>query len=165
MKYLDTEGFDDIGVASYEQVANTPAAELPQIPKLTRIERMNFMLNRYKGSSSYPTPNFEESDLHEHYMQLKMKMMNSKGTILNPEARQKYPAIAGTDTELKCNLENTISSIYQAILNARDELEIKRVTSEVQELYTEEFRNKLFCIFSDAIKKPGIVKRFRRILL
>ncbi|MCR5146694.1 MAG: radical SAM protein [Clostridia bacterium] len=165
VKYLDTEGFDDIGVASYEQVANTPAAELPQIPKFTRIERMNFMLNRYKGSSSYPTPNFEESDLHEHYMQLKMKMMNSKGMILNPEARQKYQAIAGTDTELKCSLENTISSIYQAILNARDELEIKRVTSEVQELYTEEFRNKLFCIFSDAIKKPGIVKRFRRILL
>lgn len=165
VKYLDTEGFDDIGVASYEQVANTPAAELPQIPKITRIERMNFMLNRYKGSSSYPTPNFEESDLYEHYMQLKMMMMNSKGMILNPEARQKYQAIAGTDTELKCNLENTISSIYQAILNARDELEIKRVTSEVQELYTEEFRNKLFCIFSDAIKKPRIVKRFRRILL
>lgn len=165
VKYLDNAGFADIGVASYEQVENTPAAKLTQLPKEVRTERMNFLLNRYKGSSSYPAPNFEESDLNAYYMQTKLKLEKCGGMILNSEARQQYSSIAGTDTELKLDAEATIAHIYQAILNARDELEISRVKAEIQSLYTEEFRIKLFNMFSESVKKPGIVERFRRILL
>ena len=165
VKYLDNAGFADIGVASYEQVENTPAAKLTQLPKEVRTERMNFLLNRYKGSSSYPAPDFEESDLNAYYMQTQTKLKKCGGMILNPKARQQYRSIAGTDTELKLDAEATIAHIYQAILNARDELEMSKVKAEVQSLYTEEFRIKLFNMFSETVKKPGLVERFRRILL
>ena len=165
VKYLDNAGFADIGVASFEQVENTPAAKLTQLPKEVRTERMNFLLNRYKGSSSYPAPDFEESDLNAYYMQTQTKLKKCGGMILNHKARQQYRSIAGTDTELKLDVEATIAHIYQTILNARDELEISRVKAEVQSLYTEEFRIKLFNMFSETVKKPGIVERFRKILL
>ena len=165
VKYLDNAGFADIGVASFEQVENTPAAKLTQLPKEVRTERMNFLLNRYKGSSSYPAPDFEESDLNAYYMQTQTKLKKCGGMILNHKARQQYRSIAGTDTELKLDVEATIAHIYQTILNARDELEISRVKAKVQSLYTEEFRIKLFNMFSETVKKPGIVERFRKILL
>lgn len=164
-KYLDSGYFSDIGVASYEQVANTRAAELPQIPLQTRMERMNFLLNRYKGSSSYPSPKIEESQLEELYLNSKNIMEECKGLILGPEARQQYKFVAGTDTNLKMDMQKTIFHIFETVLNARDELEISRVKAEIGKLYTMEFRMYMFQVFSNTVKKPAIMERVERILL
>lgn len=164
MRYLDKGYFYDIGVASYEQVSNTPAAELQQIPFEIRMERMNILLMRYKGASSYPSPKVEEEQLENLYLNSKNKMTEYKWLMLKPEARQQYKYVAGTDTSLKLNME-TIFQIYETVLNARDELEISRVKAEIDMLYTKEFRFYMFQVFCNAIKKPAIIERVRRILL
>lgn len=164
-KYLDSGYFSDIGVASYEQVNNTRAAELPQIPVQVRTERMNFLLNRYKGSSSYPSPKIEESQLEGLYLNSKNIMEECKGLILGSEARQQYKFVAGTDTNLKMDMQKTIFHVFETVLNARDELEISRVKAEISKLYTMEFRMYMFQVFSNTVKKPAIMERVERILL
>lgn len=165
VKYLDKGYFDDIGVASYEQVCNTEAAKLPQIPMEVRIERMEFLLNRYRTTSSYPSPKVEDAELENLYLKFKKTMMEFKGVILNNEARQQYKYVAGTDTSFKLNIEKTIFQIYETVLNARDELEIKKVSNEVQNLYTKEFRVYIFRIICKIITKQAIISRAERILL
>ena len=164
-KYLDKGYFTDIGVACYEQVANTLAGELPQVPLQTRVERMNFLLNRYKGASPYPSPKVKESQLEGLYLKSKSIMADCKGLVLKAEARQQYKFVAGTDSSLKLHIQETIFHIYETVLNARDELEISRVKAEIERLYTEIFRLYMFKVCSNTIKKPAMIERFKYILL
>lgn len=161
VKYLDTGPFDDIAVASYEPVKATKAYNLHnQNPKEIRKARMEFISKRYQAHK-YPEPE-DNNSLLEYYNEAKDKITNIP-MILNVIARQKYPYIAGTDTNQKLQIEHIILDTFEKILNARDEMAISKLQNWVYENYTLDFRKDMYLIFSKT--KSGIKNKAKKILL
>ena len=161
VKYLDKGQFDDIAVASYEPVKGTKAYNLyNQNPKEIRKARMEYISKKYHAHK-YPEPE-DSNSLLEYYNEAKDKIGNIP-IILTEKARQKYPYIAGTDTNQKLQIEHIILDTFEKILNARDEMAISKLQNWVYENYTFDFREYLYLIFSKT--KSGIKNKSKKILL
>lgn len=95
--------FDDIGVASYEPVLNTKAAQLANLPDYSvRNSRMEFIKNEY-GATGYPAP-LDFKPILSYYLEAVYSLAKIPDMCIEAEFRQVYPYIAGTDTEFKINL-------------------------------------------------------------
>lgn len=95
--------FDDIGVASYEPVLNTKAAQLANLPDYSvRNARMEFIENEY-GATGYPAPP-DFKPILSYYLEAAYSLAQIPNMCIEAKFRQVYPYIAGTDTEFKINL-------------------------------------------------------------
>lgn len=98
--------FDDIGVASYEPVLNTKAAQLANLPDYSiRNERMEFIKREY-GATAYSAP-IDFKPVLSYYLEASYSLALIPNMCIEAKFRQIYPYIAGTDTEFKMKfLEN-----------------------------------------------------------
>lgn len=162
VKYLEKGHFNDIGVASYEQVLETPASIMEnQVPLETRIERLNFIKNRF-GASAYPTSNNFEMSVIEEYMKAYSFFNTLPKNIFNDV--QKYNLIAGVDTKAKLNLEEALKEVSEYVSTSRSEFDFKKNRKYLQEKYTSEARKLFYSIFENGNFKEGIKLKARKLL-
>ncbi len=163
VEYLEKGYFNDIGVASYEQVLETPASTMEnQIPLEVREKRLNFIKEKF-GACSYPTSNNFEMSVIEEYVKAYSFFETLPRNILND--RQKYNCIAGVDTKTKLNLEDALKEIYQCVSVSRCDFDIQKNQKYLAEKYTIEARSLFYSIFENSTFKEGIKRRAKKILL
>ena len=163
VRYLDKNFFDDIGVASYEQVLGTLASTMDdQIPLNTRQKRLEFIQNRY-GACIYPTSNNFEMSVIEEYLKAYDFFEALPKIILNN--RQKYNCIAGSDTEAKINFEEILKEVSKCIMNSRSEFDFLKNQKYLKEKYSKEARYLFYSIFENGSFKEEIKKRAKKLLL
>lgn len=98
--------FDDIGVASYEPVLNTRAAQFDNLPAYSiRNQRMELIKNEF-GAIGYPAPP-DFKPILSSYLEANYSLALIPNICIKSEFCQEYPYIAGTDTKFKMKfLEN-----------------------------------------------------------
>lgn len=132
VKYLEKNRnvFQDIGVASFEPVLNTKAAQLANLPDYDiRNERMEIIQKRF-GATGYPAPK-DFKPLLSNYLEANFLLSHIPNICIKASARQKYPYIAGTDTEFKINFLVNIQNFSKKELQE---------FMEGDENYTPEFK-------------------------
>lgn len=164
VNYLDKGYFTDIGVASYELVLGTKAAEMQnQIPQRVKNERMKYIANRYEATCYPADENSSESVLDE-YIKANNFLKNLPKNILTAEARQKYGYIAGIDTREKLDILKHFKFVLRTINEARSEFEFSKSLKSL-ECYTGEARRMFLTIIQDADYKEALKYRAKRLLL
>lgn len=163
VEYLEKGYFTDIGVASYEQVLETPASIMKnQIPLEIRQERLNFIKDKF-GACAYPTSNNFEMSVIEEYIKAYNFFENLPRAILND--RQKYNCVAGVDTRIKLNLETVLQEVSEYVSTSRSEFDFKKNRKYLKEKYTSEARELFYSIFESGNFKEGIKQKARNLLL
>ncbi|MCI8617607.1 MAG: radical SAM protein [Clostridia bacterium] len=163
VKYLEKGYFSDIGVASYEQVLETPASIMEnQIPLEIRQKRLNFIKDRF-GACAYPTSNNFEMSVIEEYLKSYSFFKTLPKNILNN--RQKYNCIAGVDTNIKLKLEEVLQEVSEYISASRSEFDFQRNQKYLREKYTLEVRSMFYSIFENGNFKKGIKQKAKKLLL
>lgn len=163
VKYLEKGYFNDIGVASYEQVLGTKASTIEnQVPLEIRMERLNFIKDRF-GATTYPTSNNFEMSVIEEYIKAYSFFDTLPKNILNDA--QKYNCVAGVDTKAKLNLEGVLQEIFRYISTSRSEFDFKKNQKYLQQKYTLEVRKLFYSIFENGNFKDGIKEKAKKILL
>ena len=161
--YLEKGYFNDIGVASYEQVLDTPASIMEnKIPLEIRQQRLNFIKDKF-GACVYPTSNNYEMSVIEEYIKAYSFFETLPRTILNDS--QKYNCIAGIDTKTKLNLEDVLQEVSEYISITRSEFDFQRNGSYLKEKYTLESRSLFYSIFENGNFKEGIKLKAKKLLL
>lgn len=164
IEVLDKGYFSDIGVASYEPVYGTRAAELPlQIPDDIKNERMELIKNRY-SATCYPADSNSSNFIIDEYIRSINILQRLPRNILLSDCRQKYNLIAGTDTEQKFQFDFQFNYVFMCINNARSEFDMK-VTRKKFEMYTDETKNVFFEIINKGNFKKALKQRARYLLL
>ena len=163
VEVLDKGYFFDIGVASYEPVLGTKAAELPlQISKSVKNKRMDFIKNRY-SATCYPADNSPFTIIGEYNDSKNILRLLPKNILIS-DCRQKYNLIAGIDTEQKIQFVKQFNYVLMCIKNARSEFDIKIARKKI-EIYTEETRKLFFAIIEKGGFKSALIDRAKRLLL
>ena len=164
VEVLDKGYFSDIGVASYEPVYGTKAAELPlQIPDDTKNERMEFIKNRY-SATCYPADNNSSNSIIDEYIRSINILRKLPKNILLSDCRQKYNLIAGTDIEQKFQFCFQFNYVFMCISNARSEFDMKVARKKI-EIYTDETRKMFFEIIDKGNFKNALKDRAKYLLL
>lgn len=162
--YLEKGYFTDIGVASYEPVIGTKAAEMPnQIPKEVKNERMKYIANRFEATCYPADENSSESVLDE-YIKAHSFLKQLPKNILTAESRQKYGYIAGVDTREKMDILTHFNFVFRKISEARSEFEFSKSQKSI-ERYTEEARKMFYTIIENGEFKEALKSRAKRLLL
>ena len=164
VKYLSQGFFNDIAVASYEPVSGTKAATLPdQVSVEEKIERMNFIKNKF-GASCYPaSENVRESVIEEYIMAYEMLSNMPKNILLD---RQEYNCIAGVDTKAKTEeFMEHLTYVVNSVKEARTEFDFKRNQRALVQKYTLGARMLFYDIIEHGNFKEAIKKRAYDLLL
>ena len=161
---LDKGYFSDIGVASYEPVLKTKAAELPlQIPDSVKNERMEYIKNKY-SATCYPADKNSSNSIMDEYINSIKVLRKFPRNILISDCRQKYNLIAGTDTEQKFQFYSQFNYVFMCINNARSEFDIKKSMKNF-EIYTDEAKKIFFEIINNGNFKKALKDRAKCLLL
>ena len=164
VKYLKKGYFDDIGVASYEPVEGTLAAELPkQIPAKTKKRRMECIMQEF-SATCYPAPDGEPKSVFDEFFTVNHALKQMPKNIFKAEARQKYAYIAGTDTEEKLEFERVFRSVMLQIIEARSDFDFERVKKNLS-VYTDEAKTKFYEIMEKGDFKEQQKNKARSLLL
>jgi len=163
VNYLDKGYFNDIGVASYEAVLDTPAAVMEnQVLPEVKNARLNFIKNRF-NCSTYPASEADKSVLEE-YINSYMICRNLPKTIMNNS--QKYNCICGTDTSAKIeNIEMISQEILEYVVNSRSEFDLQKNQKILREKYTQEARRFFYGIIEKGQFKQALKVRAEKLLL
>ncbi len=122
--------YQDIGVASYEPVLNTKAAQMPNLPDYDiRNKRMEIIKKKF-GATNYPAPK-DFTPILSIYLEARFLLSQIPQMCKKTIARQKYPYVAGTDTEFKMNF------LVKLEKSSKEELQ---ELMESDEYYTPEFK-------------------------
>ena len=163
VEYLEKGYFDDIGVASYEQVLETPASIMGnQVPLQIKQERLKFIKDKF-DACAYPTSNNIEMSVIEEYVKAYSFFETLPKNIFND--RQKYNCVAGVDTGVKLNLEVVLQEVSEYISTSRSEFDFRRNQKYLREKYTLEIRSMLYSIFENGNFKKGIKQKAKVLLL
>lgn len=163
VKYLEKGYFNDIGVASYEQVLETPASIMEnQVPLEIRRERLKFIKDKF-GACAYPTSNNFEMSVIEEYLKAYSFFKTLPKNILND--RQKYNCVAGVDTLTKLNLEEVLEEVSEYVSASRSEFDFQKNQKYLREKYTLEVRTMFYNIFEKGNLKNGIKQKAKKLLL
>lgn len=163
VEYLERGYFSDIGVASYEQVLETPASIMEnQVPLEIRQERLNFIKDKF-GACSYPTSNNFEMSVIEEYIKAYSFFKTLPRNILND--RQKYNCVAGVDTRTKLNMEEALQEVSKYVSISRSEFDFQKNQKFLKEKYTLEARSLFYSVFKNGDFKEGIKRKAKKILL
>ena len=161
---LDKGYFSDIGVASYEPVLKTKAAELSlQIPNHIKNERMEYIKKRY-SATCYPADSNSSNSIIDEYISSIKILEKFPRNILLSDYRQKYNLIAGTDTEQKFQFSAQFNYAFMCINNARSEFD-KEKSKRKLEIYTDETKKIFFEIINNGNFKPALKDRAKCLLL
>lgn len=124
--------FQDIGVASYEPVLNTKSAQLDNLPNYeVRNERMKIIQKKFHAAG-YPGPVKDFQPLLSNYFEACYLLSQIPDMCIETTARQKYPYIAGIDTDFKISLIENFSELT---------FEMFQDIVESKEKYTPNFRS------------------------
>lgn len=163
VKYLEKGYFNDIGVASYEQVLGTPASIMEnQIPLEIRQERLNFIKDKF-GACAYFTNNNFEMSVIEEYIKAYSFFKTLPRIILND--RQKYNCVAGVDTKTKLNLEESLQEVFEYVSISRSEFDFQKNSKYIKGKYTVETRMLFYSVFENGTFKEGIKRKAKKLLL
>lgn len=163
VKYLKKGYFNDIGVASYEQVLGTPASIMEnQVPLKIRQQRLNFIQNKF-NACAYTTSNNFEMSVIEEYLKAYNFFKTLPRNILNDS--QKYNNVAGVDTKLKLGLREALQEVSELVSNSRSEFDFQKNGKYLKEKYTFEARSLFYTIFEQGNFKNGIKKKAQKLLL
>lgn len=115
--------FQDIGVASYEPVLNTVAAQLTDLPEYSvRNQRMQIIQKQF-DATVYPAPK-DFQPLLSSYLEACYLLSQIPNMCIEANSRQMYPYISGTDTEFKMNfivnLPNFTIEMFQEIMECNE---------------------------------------------
>lgn len=162
--YLSKGYFDDIGVASYEQVLGTKASVMEdQVPEEIKEERLNIIQNVFRACT-YPTSKSYNMSVIEEYIKAYGLFKNIPRNILNN--RQKYNLIAGVDTKTKTeDFEECLKEMYECVINSRSEFDFKRNKKYLKEKYTLEARTFFYHVLKNGNFKNAIKQRGKELLL
>lgn len=162
-QYLEKGYFDDIAVASYEQVLETPASIMEeQIPLEIRQERLNYIKEKF-NAYTYVTSNNLEMSIIEEYIKAYSFFKTLPKNILNDG--QKYNLIANPDTNIKLNLEEALQEVFGYVRDSRSELDFRRNHKYLKEKYTLEARSLFYEVFKNENFKTGIKQKAKILLL
>lgn len=167
VKFLDSGIFADIGVASYEPVIGTKAALLPNLPSQeVRQARLEYIKKRYNYSTCYIAPTEDFKPILKSYIEAMSCLEKLPNMFLLPEARKTYEYIAGADTSLKMNFNGLLEELLEEISEARDNFSVQKSKTKMQSIYTREFREFAYNVFSELFKSKDLLKaRFKKVLL
>ncbi len=127
--------FNDLGVASYEAVLNTKAAQLANLPDYSiRNKRMEFIKKQFGATCYMAPPDFKP--ILSSYFEANFLLSKIPSMCIEATERQVLPYIAGTDTDFKINFivnfqEFTMEMLRDMVCNKK---------------YTSDFRNWLLQI-------------------
>ena len=164
VNYLNKGYFEDIGVASYEPVFGTKAAQLPnQIEPSVKLHRMNYIRDNF-NATCYPADENSGESVIEEYIKASMQLAKMPKNILLE--RQQYSGIAGVDTKEKLeNFEIHLSDVYNRVVNSRSDFDFQKNQDYIMKKYTREARN-LFCIIiNNGNFKQALKERAKKLLL
>lgn len=166
VQYLEKGYFSDIGVASYEPVEGTKAAELPnQIEATVKQRRMRTIEQRF-SATCYPAPEremIEGSILGEYFFACHALMQFPKN-IIKASYRQKHAFIAGTDTAEKLQYVKEFEKVILVITNARSQFEQERA-KKVLDVYTADAKRWFYEIIERGEFKDPVKNRAKSLLL
>lgn len=166
IRYLENGYFSDIGVASYEPVEGTKAAELPnQIARPVKQMRMRMIEQKF-SATCYPAPEREiitENILGEYFGTCHNLIQLPKN-IIKAEYRQKYAFIAGTDTAEKLQYVKEFEKIILVITNARSQFEQKRA-KKILDVYTDDAKSWFYEVIKRGEFKEPVKNRAKSLLL
>lgn len=165
VEYLDKGYFNDIGVASYEPVKGTKAAELPnQVSAETKAARMELISEKF-SATCYPAEEDASDLMISEYIATHNQLRRLPKNIFKAEKRQKYDFIAGTDTEEKLNFSYHFMSVVRMISSARGQLDFDRARECINSLYTDEAKAFFYEIIERGDFKGALKARARKLLL
>lgn len=164
IQYLDTGLFADIGVSSYQQVEGTKAINFSnQIPCYIRVKRMECIRDRYVATPYLA----EDTSVSKLYEYAKEQLNEFPKMVLKPESRNKHRYIASTDLDYKNPkaFAGLVTEVYEKIVNARDEKQIRDIRRWLSKNFTKEFRDCIYEIFRVGFEsKPKLVARAEKML-
>ena len=164
LKFLNKGYFSDIGVASYEAVLGTKAAQLPnQIDTVKKKERLEIIKSRF-SATCYPADEHSLDSIIDEYLKSRYVLQKLPKNIFKPEKRQKYEMIAGTDVTEKINFNIHFAHIFRQLSEARSEFE-QKCFKEKTAFYTDEMKRICFEIIYRGNFKPALKERAKRLLL
>ena len=164
LKVLKKGYFSDIGVASYEAVEGTKAANLPnQISISEKEKRMKYIENNF-SATCYPADENSSNSIIDEYIKAVSTLKQLPKNILKSDKRQRYNLIAGVDTAEKWNFENQFANVFLQISNARDEFLIKKCKANLDS-YTDEAKKLFYEIIERGDFKKALKIRARDLLL
>ena len=164
VNFLNKGYFSDIGVASYEAVLGTKAANLAnQIEPSEKKKRLEFIKSKF-FATCYPADEHSSDSIIDEYLKSRNMLQKLPKNIFKPEKRQKYEMIAGTDVTEKLNFEIHFSYIFRLLNDARSEFG-QNCFKEKTAFYTDEVK-KICCeIICKGDFKPALKERAKKLLL
>ena len=163
VRFLDYRYFYDLGVASYEAVFGTEAANMPnQISYNEKIRRMNY-ISQVFNAKCYPTERYSVADLVNVYKKAQELLMEFPCFILKDN--QQYSDIANTDTETKLyKFSECVCEVVGLVTSARTEFDFAKSYEAIYSKYSLEARKIFKSVFENGDFKPAVKERANRLL-
>lgn len=164
VKFLGKGYFSDIGVASYEAVSGTKAAQLPnQIDVTEKKKRLEIIKSKF-SATCYPADEHSSDSIIDEYLKSRYVLQKLPKNIFKPEKRQKYEMIAGTDVTEKLNFDIHFARIFRQLSEARSEFD-QKCFKEKTAIYTDEMKKICYEIIFLGNFKPALKERAKKLLL